>query len=146
MGLIAREIEGRGVPTVCLTSALSITRAVNPPRAVFLDFPLGHTAGRPHEPQLQRAIVREAVGAFEALDEPGTVVRLPHAWSDDDAWKDAAMRPRTPQQATGTAERVDDRTQRTATPQYQTEEDRVRAEQALARDGCPTCVFPDRSQ
>ena len=61
MGLIAREIEARGIPTLSMTSALSITKAANPPRAAYLDFPLGHTAGKPHQPLLNRAIVRDAL-------------------------------------------------------------------------------------
>jgi len=47
-----------------MTSALDITRAVNPPRAVFVNFPLGHQTGKPHQPELQRAIVRDAMRAL----------------------------------------------------------------------------------
>ncbi len=141
MGLIAREVEAAGIPTVCLTSALSITRAVAPPRAVYLDFPLGHTAGEPEEPELQRAIVRAALRAFETFAEPGQVERLPYAWSDDDAWKDRVMRP-DPDAAPGaSAGASDDRTERHDTPQYQCDADRTLAEAALAAGGCDTCVW-----
>jgi hypothetical protein len=99
-----------------MTSALDITRAVNPPRAAFLDFPLGHTTGKPHQPALQRAIMVEALGAFTALTTPGSVKKLPFRWSTDDAWKDTAQRG------------PDDRQPRYDTPQYQNEEDRRRAE------------------
>ncbi len=75
-----------------MTSALSITRAVNPPRAAFLDFPLGHTTGKADEPELQRAILRAGLEGFQSIGAPGGVKMLPFAWSDDDAWKDAAMR------------------------------------------------------
>ena len=44
-----------------LTSALSITASVNPPRAVFVDYPLGHTAGKPDDVESQDAIVRAAL-------------------------------------------------------------------------------------
>ena len=53
MGLIARQIEAVGIPTLSMTSALSITRAVHPPRGAFLDYPLGHTTGKANEPGLQ---------------------------------------------------------------------------------------------
>jgi hypothetical protein len=99
-----------------MTSALDITRSVNPPRAAFLDFPLGHTTGKPHDRGLQRAILVEALEAFESLREPGGVKLLPFAWGDDDAWKGNAM-------IGGDA-----RTTRHDTPQYQSDEDRVRAE------------------
>ena len=120
-----------------MSSALSITAAVNPPRAVYLDFPLGHTAGRPHEPALQRRILRDTLEALESIDTPGTIRRLPYRWADDDAWKDRVMRP-DPSGSTG-----DDRTERHPEPQYQCDEDRVAAEAELALGGCPGCVFPD---
>jgi len=100
VGLIAREIESQGIPTLSLTSALSITQSVNPPRAVFLDFPLGHTAGRPHDEKIQDAIIEAALTAFE-----------------------------TTRTAKGDEEKVrDDRTERSGEPQYQLESDRIAAE------------------
>jgi hypothetical protein len=105
-----------------MTSALDITRAVHPPRAAFLDFPLGHTTGKPHAPALQRAMMLEALDAFTSLTTPGTVKRLPFRWSEDAAWKDTAQRG------------PDDRRPRYDTPQYQTDADRLLAEKA-----CATC-------
>lgn len=133
MGLIARSLESAGIATLCLTSALSITQAVHPPRAVFLDFPLGHTAGRPGDPEGQRAILLAALRAFATLREPGGVITLQDSWADDDAWKDALG-----------AAHVDQRRARTPEPQYQDETDRARAEAALAAGGCPDCVFIER--
>lgn len=133
MGLIARQLEAQGIPTLSMSSALSITRAVNPPRAAFLDYPLGHTTGKAGEPGLQREILIEALGAFHELDEPGAVKELPFRWAADDAWKDGVMRP--PSQGGR-----DSRVERSPTPQYQCEADRVAAEEA---GGCPSCVFLD---
>jgi hypothetical protein len=138
VGLIAREIEARGIPTLSMTSALSITRSVNPPRAAFVDYPLGYTTGKPHEPELQRSLLLDALQAFETLEEPGGVVTLPYAWADDDAWKERVMRPDPGDRGD---EPVDERTGRRDTPQYQTERDREQAEAALAEGGCETCVF-----
>ncbi|NNL86386.1 MAG: hypothetical protein HKP27_12065 [Myxococcales bacterium] len=140
VGLIAREIEARGIPTLSLTSALSITRAANPPRAAFVDFPLGRTAGKPNEPEQQRAMLRDALGAFAKLTTPGSVLSLPYRWAEDDAWKDGVMRPGNDRSgATGGS--GDNRAERNAEPQYQCETDRVLAEQRFEADGCPTCVF-----
>ena len=135
MGLIAREIEARGIPTLCLTSALSITRAVNPPRAAFVDYPLGHTAGKAAEPEVQRTIVRGALEAFASLSAPG-VVDLGCVWSDDDTWKETAMRGRSDDGGT-----QDDRVAREPIPQYQSDEDQRLAKSALAAGGCPGCVW-----
>jgi hypothetical protein len=126
VGLIAREIESQGIPTLSLSSAYSITRSVSPPRAVFLDFPLGHTVGKPHDEDLQDAIVEAALKAFETMEKPGSIDRLPFHWADDDAWKDSVMRPR-PGGADGGDHR-DDRSERSGEPQYQSELDRLAAE------------------
>ena len=116
-----------------MTSALSITRSVNPPRAAFLDFPLGHTTGKPHDPALQRAILAAALDAFARLG-PGEVEHLPFRWSDDDAWRD------DPLGAAG----GDARRERAATPQYQAEDDRLLAERRHGAGAtCATCVGAD---
>ncbi|MBE7520494.1 MAG: hypothetical protein HS107_14745 [Thermoflexaceae bacterium] len=125
MGLAARQAEAAGIPALCMSSALDITRSVNPPRAAFLDFPLGHTTGKANEPGLQRAIMLEALDAFTSLREPGQVKLLPFRWDEDDSWKRAM-------------ERSDARLPRVGTPQYQCDEDRALAEGA--REGsCPVC-------
>jgi len=77
VGLVARSAEAAGIPTLCLASALDITRAVNPPRAAFLDFPLGHTAGKPGDPELQRAILADALSSFAS---PRASVRCHSTW------------------------------------------------------------------
>ena len=53
-----------------MTSALDITRSVKAPRAVFVNFPLGHQTGRPDDRQLQRSIVLDAMRAFEPSIRP----------------------------------------------------------------------------
>ena len=126
MGLVARQVEAAGIPTLCMTSALDITRAVHPPRAAFLDFPLGHTAGKPGEPELQRRIVADALSSFESMEVPGSVRMLPYRWSEDESWKGKAF--------AGGEERLP----RLDTPQYQDEEDRRRAEGGDS-PACPAC-------
>lgn len=123
-----------------MTSALSITRSVNPPRAAFVDYPLGHTTGKPHEPELQRNLLLDALRAFETLEEPGGVMSLPYAWAEDDAWKERGARPAPDSESNG---QIDERASRTGTPEYQTELDRELAEAALATGGCKTCFFLD---
>lgn len=119
-----------------MTSAWSITRSANPPRAAYLDFPLGHTTGKPRQPELNRDIIRAALQVFETATRPGEIVSLPFEWAEDDAWKDGVMRPRAPGAGHG-----DSRVERLAQPQYQTETDKDLAERALASGGCPTCVW-----
>ena len=114
-----------------MTSAWSITASANPPRAAYTDFPLGHTAGRPHCPDEQVEIIRDALTLFETLEHPGTIIPLAYTWPSDE-WRAEA--------------RVleDTRTARHETPQYQSEQDR---EAAIANHGeefaCSVCVPAD---
>lgn len=118
MSLVARYLEDRGLPTLCLASARDIIVAGRPPRAAFVDYPLGHTTGKPFDPADQRRIVGAALAAFAAIDRPGSLVEIPARWADDDGWKADAMR----------ADAGDQRAPRDTTPRYQTEEDRHLAE------------------
>ena len=94
VGLIAREVEAAGIPTLCMTSAYDITQAVNPPRAVFVNYPLGHQTGKPDDPENQRAIVRDALSAFETISKPGTIVELPYVWDPNDRrWEETDYTP-----------------------------------------------------
>lgn len=125
MSLVARILEKAGFPTICLTAARSITASVNPPRAAFVDMPLGYTAGRPHEPEFQRDLLRKVFKAAENIDTPGTIVDLDITWSKDTSWKDKAT--------SGLNNGVnsvegDSRLPRINEPQYQFEEDRIAAE------------------
>ncbi|MGH7907212.1 MAG: hypothetical protein ACREP6_11345 [Candidatus Binataceae bacterium] len=95
-------VEKAGIPTLTMTSALDITRAVKPPRAVFVNFPLGHETGKRDDPQSQRAIIRDALKAFETIEQPGTIIELPYVWDPDDrSWEendytDKGFMPRRP--------------------------------------------------
>ena len=120
MSLIARHLEAHGPPTLCMASALDIIEAGRPPRAVFLDYPLGHTAGRPFDRVDQRAILRDSLEAFEAIVNPGAIQRLGYRWSDSDDWK----------KNDADASTGDSRAPRGTEPQYQLEADRVAAEAA----------------
>jgi hypothetical protein len=84
VGLIARAVEEAGIPTLCMTSAIDITQAVKAPRAVFVNFPLGHQTGKPNQPELQKRIVTDAMRAFETIAKPGTIVELPYVWDEND--------------------------------------------------------------
>lgn len=138
MGLIARALEERGIATITLTSAQSITASVGAPRGVFLDYPLGQTAGRAGNLQEQRQILEFACDALENIQVPGEIRPLPLRWSDDDSWKDAVMRPKGSDHSSGPHEDLagDQRTPRHDSPQYQLPQDAIEADPQ-----CPDCVF-----
>jgi hypothetical protein len=122
VGLVARALEEAGVPTICLTAAYSITASVNPPRATFVDLPLGNTVGRPHDPEFQRDVLRRTFAAAEAMDQPGTITDLGVGWDSDGSWKRFAT-----STGVGSGDGGDDRRQRVEIPQYQYESDRLAA-------------------
>ena len=144
MGLIARAIEAAGIPTLTMSSARDITRSVWPPRAAYLDFPLGHTSGRAHRDDLNVSILRDALKAFEQLGEPGSMAHLGYRWADDDDWKDRAFRPSTGGSGSKPdGEYEDDRVARHDTPQYQTDEDESAAHDSHRGEECLVCAGID---
>ena len=96
MGLVARHLETNGIPTVTFSCARDITEAVRPPRSVFLDYPLGSTCGRPHDPANQRAVLRAGLRLLETGCTPGQIVDLPYVWSADETWKRLIFSPEQP--------------------------------------------------
>lgn len=63
VGLIQAEIERQGISTASITLLPEVTRAVRPPRALSVPFPLGYPLGVPDDPPLQRKLL----GALLAL-------------------------------------------------------------------------------
>jgi hypothetical protein len=118
-----------------MSSARSITKAVNPPRAVYLDYPLGHTAGKVGNSDNQMDIMRDTLNAFTSIEQPGTILDLPYQWRADDSWKDKVMRPEAKAEASDETH-SDDRIARVPTPQYQSIEDENEADSQ-----CASCVF-----
>lgn len=102
------------MPTLILGSALDILEAGAPPRAQFLNFPLGFEAGKPHDAENQLDVLRTALRAFDEMESPG-IRHLPFTWPA--GWDMIAERER---QSAG----QDFRSPRDTTPRYQTEEDR----------------------
>ena len=66
-----------------LSSALDITRSVRPPRAAFVNFPLGHTSGKAFDRDGQTALLRDALEVLAQARTPGTLAQLPYAWHDE---------------------------------------------------------------
>jgi hypothetical protein len=102
---------------MCLASALDIIEAGRPPRAIFVDYPLGHTTGKPFDTEDQLNIVRDALSGFETMTAAGQLRRLANDWGADDAWRREA----------GSTTGSDTRQPRDETPQFQHEADRAAA-------------------
>jgi hypothetical protein len=70
VGLIQRAIEYVGITTVSISLLREITEKIQPPRALFLLFPLGYPLGEPHNPELQKRIMRAAFALLLRMDFP----------------------------------------------------------------------------
>ena len=70
---------------------LDITERIRPPRAAFLNVPLGNATGRPHDAEGQRQVLRRVLGLAETAREPGAIAELPDRWPDAD-WEAQTIR------------------------------------------------------
>ena len=85
--LTARHLEANGVPTVLMGCARDIVEHTAVPRFLFNDFPLGNSAGRPHDVASQEATLELALRVLETAPAARTTVQSAQRWSDDARWK-----------------------------------------------------------
>jgi hypothetical protein len=91
VSLVARVLEAGGISTVTYTNARDIAASAGNPRQIFLNYPLGNPAGRPNDPENQRAVLREGLNLLENAERPGIIVDLPYSWSDSSVWMEKFM-------------------------------------------------------
>lgn len=82
MGLVARVIEARGIPTVLVSTGRDLTVQVLPPRSVFVNFPMGNPFGKPFDSEMQRRILLDALQLAATATEAGVLVDLPYDWGE----------------------------------------------------------------
>lgn len=70
LGIVAREIERQGIPTILISVARPITDKVRPPRTAYYDGELGATVGKPNWKQYQLRVLDESLRWIETLDQP----------------------------------------------------------------------------
>ena len=87
VSLIARHLEANGVPTVVMGCARDIVEHAAVPRFLFSDFPLGNSAGRPHDAPSQAFTLELALRVLETAPSAQTTVQSPLRWSSDASWK-----------------------------------------------------------
>ena len=116
MCLIARYFEKKGIPTLIIGSALDILESGRPPRAQFVNYPLGFETGRFKDKINQLEIVREGLKGFESFNEP-TLSTMQFEWLE--GWEMVTKREEGI---------LDLRSPRNETPQYQNEIDKTEAE------------------
>ena len=87
VSLIARHLEANGIATVIMGCARDIVEHCGVPRFLFSDFPLGNSAGRPHDPASQELTLELALRLLESAPGPRTTMRSPLRWSEHTDWK-----------------------------------------------------------
>ncbi len=87
VSLVARHLEANGISTVIMGCAKDIVEHTAVPRFLFNDFPLGNSAGKPHEVASQAFTLELALKLLESAPGPQTTVQSPLIWSEDASWK-----------------------------------------------------------
>jgi D-proline reductase (dithiol) PrdB len=87
ISLVARHLEENGISTVVMGCAKDIVEYAAVPRFLFSDFPLGNSAGKPHDPASQALTLELALRLLETASGPQTTMQSPLRWSADASWK-----------------------------------------------------------
>lgn len=89
MSLIAHVLEAGGIPTLVIGTVLDILERVSPPRAVFVDHPVGRTFGRPGAAEQQRDVLAEALAEVASFTAAGEIRHLARQYSPggDRSWE-----------------------------------------------------------
>ena len=66
MCALAHVFEKAGIATVTLASTLSVAERMQPPRALWADFPLGRPLGHPRDVEFQHDVLRRAFALLDA--------------------------------------------------------------------------------
>jgi len=87
VSLVARHLEANGIPTVVMGCAKDIVEHAAVARFLFSDFPLGNSAGLPHDPASQDQTLEYALKVLESAAGPRTTMQSPLRWSGVVTWK-----------------------------------------------------------
>lgn len=85
--LTARHLEANGIPTVLMGCAKDIVEHAAVARFLFSDFPLGNSAGKPHDVASQDRTLELALQLLESAAGPQTTMQSPLRWAEDGSWK-----------------------------------------------------------
>jgi hypothetical protein len=87
VALVARHLEANGIATVVMGCAKDIVEHAAVPRFLFSDFPLGNSAGKPHDVESQALTLGLALDLLEHACGARTTMQSPLRWQADASWK-----------------------------------------------------------
>ena len=70
LGIVAREIESHGIPTMLLAVDIGIIDQIRPPRTAYYDGELGAVAGKANWKEYQLRVLDESLRWIETFDQP----------------------------------------------------------------------------
>jgi D-proline reductase (dithiol) PrdB len=72
LGIVARTIEERGIPTMLISVDRTVTDKIRAPRTAYYNGKLGQVIGEPNWKQYQLRVLDEALRWIETLDQPAS--------------------------------------------------------------------------
>jgi D-proline reductase (dithiol) PrdB len=72
LGIVARTIEQRGIPTMLISVDPVMSDKIRAPRTAYYDGEFGCVAGKPNWRQYQMRVLDEAIRWIETFDQPGS--------------------------------------------------------------------------
>ena len=70
MSTLAHVFEAAGIATVVLAATKSVVERMQPPRALFCEFPLGRPLGKPGDAEFQHDVLAQAFAMLDAVTGP----------------------------------------------------------------------------
>ncbi|MBK9314250.1 MAG: hypothetical protein IPM55_08395 [Acidobacteria bacterium] len=68
--LVQAAIEREGIATISITLLREVAEIIRPPRALFVNRPLGYPLGAPNDAELQHRVIAAALPLLERTDVP----------------------------------------------------------------------------
>jgi D-proline reductase (dithiol) PrdB len=81
-GLLQRELERAGIPTVSISNTPMMTEKVGVSRAVFIQYPFGRLLGDVGDRAGQRAVCGDMVDMIKTAEGPNSYRHLPYEWPE----------------------------------------------------------------
>lgn len=72
LGIVARAIEEKGIPTMLISVDRTVTDKIRPPRTAYYDGKFGAVVGDPNWKQYQLRVLDESLRWIETLDQPAS--------------------------------------------------------------------------
>lgn len=70
VGLVQAALERAGITTVSVSLLREVAQVINPPRTLFVPFPMGFPLGEPNNTDLQHRVIAAALALLPRSEVP----------------------------------------------------------------------------